>query len=319
MKTVIELNNVLKQFNVNINEINEFHDNTRNNLFNNIYILDNKYVLRITDSSIINELRLSEIANLINMYNSINVKCPMLFKANDKFSILEDNKTIYLQEYIKEELLLDKNIKVDCLSHIGVLANKFTNKDLHSVNSMFSIIELAPGDIDIDEKQENLNNLLGFIENSNLKNKLIKFNNDNRNEIKKHLNDLPRCNYQGDLNDSNILIKDNKFYGLIDFNYSGKEVNINYFINECRYDLEEKDIIELSSLEIYEKLNKYLHQNLDKILTNYKLNNIEESLITNYKNILFISSFPYISSYIYFLKQDKYKNKIIELLNLIIK
>ncbi len=319
MKTVIEFNNVLKKFNVNINEINEFHDNNRNNLFNNIYILDNKYVLRITDSNIISESRLIEIANLIDMYISIEVKCPMLFKANDKFSILDDNKTIYLQEYINEELLSDKNIKVDYLSHIGVLASKFTNKNLDSVNSMFSIIELAPGDIDIDEKQENFNNLLESIHDMKLKEKLIKFNMDNRSKIKKHLEELPRCNYQGDLNDSNILIKDNKFYGLIDFNYSGKEVNINYFINECRYDIEEKDIMELSNVEIYEKLNKYLYNNLDIILKNYKLNKIEENLITNYKNILFISSFPYVSNYLYFLKQDKYKNKIIELLNLIAK
>lgn len=318
MKTVNELNDILKQFNVNINEITEFYDNTRNNLFNNIYILDNKYVLRITDSSIINESRLIEIAHLIDMYNSIEVKCPILLKTNDKFAILEDNKTIYLQEYINEQLLSEKNIKIDYLSHIGVLASKFTNKDLHSVNSMFSIIELAPGDIDIDEKQENFNNLIDSIDDSNLKNKLIKFNNDNRNEIKKHLNDLPRCNYQGDLNDSNILIKDNKFYGLIDFNYSGKEVNINYFINECRYDIEEKDIIELSSVEIYEKLNKCLYKNLDVILMNYKLNNIEDNIITNYKNILFISSFPYTSTYKHFLKQDKYKTKIIELLYLIL-
>ena len=48
--------------------------------------------------------------------------------------------------------------------------------------------------------------------------------------------------YQGDLNNSNILIKDNHFYGLIDFNLSGTEVNINCFLAETNRGFDEEDL-----------------------------------------------------------------------------
>ena len=62
-----------------------------------------------------------------------------------------------------------------------------------------------------------------------------------RSKIKDHISILPKCVYQGDLNSSNILLDDNnKFCGLIDFNMYGTEVNINCFLNESMYYLNER-------------------------------------------------------------------------------
>ena len=64
----------------------------------------------------------------------------------------------------------------------------------------------------IDEKQENLDNLIKKLKEkgyNKLASKLVDENIKARNKIELSLNELPRCVYQGDLNYSNILVDDN--------------------------------------------------------------------------------------------------------------
>ena len=119
------------------------------------------------------------------------------------------------------------------------------------------MIELTIGDTDVDEKQENFDNLKkclmdkGYID---LANKLIKQNDEAREKIKTVMANLPRCVYQGDLNNSNIVIdKEDNFRGIIDFNMYGTEVNVNCFLNEAMYFLKKMDFEDLSARTFFRK------------------------------------------------------------------
>jgi aminoglycoside phosphotransferase len=136
-----------------------------------------------------------------------------------------------------------------------------------------------------------------------------------RERIKEVYKELPRCVIQGDLNQSNILVFQDHFYGLIDFNLSGTEVNINAFCNETNEQLEE-DFIHLDTNEYYKKWTLNQEEALDIILKEYELNTLEKNTIYYYRKICQLSMYPNVMAYIYYL--DKDLNKAIELLNLII-
>ena len=46
------------------------------------------------------------------------------------------------------------------IESIGRLSAEYSDMDLQPVNSMWSIIDPAPLDVDVDEKQENINDLV---------------------------------------------------------------------------------------------------------------------------------------------------------------
>lgn len=65
-----------------------------------------------------------------------------------------------------------------------------------------------------------------------------------RTELKQVYNKLPSAVFQSDLNESNLILENKTIKGLIDFNISGREVVVNYLINEGVYQ-EEQVIHEL--------------------------------------------------------------------------
>ncbi|MDU4327073.1 MAG: phosphotransferase [Clostridium celatum] len=232
------------------------------------YIIDNKYVLKITNFVAITERFLEDISRLIERYISIGVYCPNIIRnkmGTLTYEFIKEGKkyTCYMEEYAlynfyKEGELIDYDFKKTVIKHIGELARNFTNVDLSNNRSMWSLIELGPFDIDIDEKQENLDNLIKKLKEkgyNKLASKLVDENIKARNKIELSLNELPRCVYQGDLNYSNILVDDNdNFVGIIDFNMFGTEVNINCFLNETMYYLTIEDFETLTAKEIYSKM-----------------------------------------------------------------
>lgn len=320
------LDGIVSKYNIKYDKVNNVIDSSNSNDFRLNIILDNKYVVRINDANVITEDRLNEIDRLITRYNNIGVYVPHYIKNNQgMYSLIIEDKICYISEYadfpLASEIKLDQEKLVEeTLIHLGLLANKYTNYDLSKTKSMWSIIDLAPLDIDIDEKQENLNWLveeLNNINESELANLLIEFNKHNREEILKVFNELPRCVYQGDLNDTNLLIKDNHFYGLIDFNLSGTEVNINCFLAETNRGLLGEDLNKYSAKEILDEMINYQNNLLKIIFENYQLNDIEKQVFENYRNIILISQYPNVCDYIAELKKDN-KNKILELIKLII-
>ena len=239
------------------------------------------------------------------------------------------DKVCYLSEYLDyptfeemEHTLSDvqkAQIHRSVLESIRRLSAEYSDMDLLPVNSMWSIIDPAPLDVDVDEKQENINDLveaLSVAGASKTAERVVRFNEANRKKIADVFRSLSRCVIQGDLNESNILISDGKFAGIIDFNMAGTEVNINHFCCETNDGVEEDEFCLYPASEIFEKMKNKSAESLDIILEYYSLNSVEKSVINNYRNIVMISQYPNVCMYIRSLK--KYPDKVVELIELIV-
>ncbi|MBQ1522412.1 MAG: phosphotransferase, partial [Erysipelotrichaceae bacterium] len=281
-------------------------DSSQNGDYRLNLIIDNRYVLRINDP-VVTEQRLSEIDGLVKKYNDCGIKAPCLIR-NKEGSYLSKygNRVCYVSEYLDYPTLSQrsyenyKEVYDEVFRFIGRFAQKYKDKDLMNTNSMWSLIDLAPLDNGIDEKQENLNSLVDFLKRKGyreLADRINEFNNSVRERIIKVYKKLPRCSIQGDLNWSNILVDNGRFIGLIDFNMAGTEVNVNEFICETTYYLDETEFNNMSAGELYEHIIKVQNERLSLILENYRLNELEKSVIEDYRSISLISRFPNVCFY----------------------
>lgn len=327
-----DIRDICYNFGVNLKQISNVIDTSHgedDKRYN--YIIDNKYVLKISNSVAITETFLEDIARLIERYTSIGVYCPNIIRniiGNLTYEFIQEGikYTCYMEEYAfynfyKGGEFIDYKFKKTVIKHIGELARNFTNVDLSTTRSMWSLIELCPFDIDIDEKQENLDNLIKKLKEkgyNKLASKLVDDNIKARNKIEFSLNELPRCVYQGDLNFSNILVDDNnKFVGIIDFNMFGTEVNINCFLNETMYYLTIEDFKTLTANEIYNKMKTMQNNMMVNILSSYTLTDTENLLLEEYRKIIYISFFPNVMLWIELIDKPDMCDKVIELLNII--
>lgn len=319
--------NILKEWGLSFQKITHKEVTSRPNDYREILVLDKQWVLRINSVNAMSEERLSELNRLIERYHSIGVYAPAFIKnIKGNYLVSYEDKVFYVSEYADYALASDLRLNPESLfhqkmKHLGILANRYTNYDLMKARSMWSILDLAPLDIDIDEKQENCNTLIALLKELSepeMAKRIEGFNQANREAIQMVFDDLPRCVYQGDLNDSNILIKDGQFFGLIDFNMAGTEVNINCFLSETAYMLEDEDFLQLNASEILSKILQQQDAALHIILENYALNEIEKRVFENYRNIILISQYPYVCMYSFYLK-SKIKSKVLELFDLILK
>ena len=114
---------------------------------------------------------LGAIDRLAARYRAINVKAPRLFQTADGLYLTKAGGHVcYLSEYldyptfweIQDQLTAAQQTAVNqsVLASIGHLSQLYSGVDLQPVFSMWSIIDLAPLDVEIDEKHDNLN-LLG--------------------------------------------------------------------------------------------------------------------------------------------------------------
>lgn len=289
------------------------------------YIINQTYVVKMNTTPMITERFLVKIDSLVDKYISIGLWCPRLVRNLDNhflYSFSYENKiyNCYIEERAPYQFSDDEDIyilKRKMIGHLGKMATIYSNVDLVDNYSMWSIIDLNLLQEQIDEKQENLNDLVKVLKQNkyeDLANKLI-FANDNAREIiKKRYEKLPRCVYQGDLNPSNILVdNDGDFVGLIDFNMFGTEVNINCFINESMYYMEKKDFA-LSIDEILDKANGIQNELLNLIFEEYQMNDLEKELFPYYKVITDISFYPNVQLWIALIEKSDHKDKVISLI-----
>lgn len=333
MITDIEIQQICENYDIKCTNIGDIIDTSKSeNDRRYIYEINYKYFLKITNFRGINQSNLEEILQLIERYNSIGVYCPSIIRSlDDKLSITFEKNDVNYICYIEEKAIFstcennmsdDIDFRKEVLEHLGILATKYTNINLVTTKSMWSIIELNAYDSEVDEKQENLNdlveclNLKGFDE---LSDNLKQSNDFSRTKINEYLNRLPRCTYQGDLNYSNLLVsEDMDFKGLIDFNMYGTEVNINCFLNESMYYITMEDFIELSGRDIYFKIIRFQQEMISTITMNYRFSLDELEVIDDYRRIIFLSFYPNVSLMIHLLRKGEYKEKVISLLDLIV-
>lgn len=320
-----EIQQIMLNFGLTVQNVINFYDTSRGDddeRFN--YVLDDKYVLKVNSAGAIREERLQEIRRLIARYRSVGVYCPDIMPALDgglSHTICKDGREYicFVEEYARFPVL-EEGTELDrreVIEHLGVLAAKYTGVDLSETRSMWSIIDLAPFDTDIDEKQENADLLVAALRKygyNHLAERVDSVNSNAREKIMTVFGELPRCVYQGDLNNTNILVNDGRFAGLIDFNMSGTDVNINVFLNETNWFPEEDEFDSLSVPEIIARQDREQEDNLAVILKHYSLNDAEKYAFPYYKRIVDMFQYPDVCEMVEWLKDDARRDKCADLI-----
>lgn len=329
MFEITQLRNIMSHFGLSVQNVTNFYDTTHNDDDKRLnYILDHKYVLKINSVVAMWETRLQEIHRLIARYRSIGIYCPDFIPTLEgslSFSWQKDGKeyTCYVEEYAIYPVLGfgTAHDRKDVIEHLGILAAKYTGFDLSDTKSMWSIIDLAPLDVDIDEKQENTNALIDALRKNgynDLANKVDALNAMLRKKIMVVFPKLPRCVYQGDLNSSNELHKDGHFVGLIDFNMAGTDVNINVFLNETNWFPEEAEFDVLSVPEMIAKQDSEQADALSVILRHYTLNDDEQYALPYYKRIVNMFQYPDVCRMVEWLASDARREKCAALISALV-
>ena len=320
---------LLQRFHIHRAEKVEFVDSSHgeDDIRHN-YIIDKKYVLRINSAKVMTEKRLTELNTLIERYRSFGMKAPLYLKATTgNFVVEQDEKYCYLSEYLDYPLADD--VKYRCredlirqrVIFVARFAQAFKNVDLVETVSMFSIFDLSPYDqlsgLNIDEKQENLNQLVadltqaGYVE---LAQKVNAKNEELRRQIKPIYKELPRCVFQGDDNFSNLCVDENdQIVGLFDFNMSGTEVIANYLANNAfmgHFCYEDEILDKHTSKEVLQILLDAFRRSTALIREHYSFTEQEFSAYQIYGKIAMISAYWNTSTFAEYLKQEKYKEKI---------
>ena len=328
---------LLRQFDIHGAENIEYVDSSQgeDDIRHN-YIIDKKYVLRLNSAKVMTEERLTELNTLIERYRSFGMKAPLFLKAeNGSFVVEQDGKNCYLSEYL--DLPLAEDVKFRCreelmrqrLVFISRFAQTYKNIDLVETVSMFSIFDLAPYDklsgLDIDEKQENLNQLVadltqaGYVE---LAQKVNAKNEELRRQLKPIYKELPRCVFQGDENFSNLCVDENdQIVGLFDFNMSGTEVIANYLANNAfmgHFCYEDEILDKHTPKEVLQILLGAFRRSTALIREHYSFTEQEFSAYLLYGKIAMISAYWNASTFGEYLKQEKYKDKIVAIIELIL-
>ena len=325
----VEIQNILSHFGLSLQSVAKLHDTSHGEDDKRlIYILDNRYVLKVNSAGIMWEDRLQEIRRLIERYRNIGVYCPALIQTLEgplSCCMEKDGKEYicYVEEFAIYPLLgLDTDHdRKEVVEHLGVLAAKYTGVDLSETKSMWSIIDLAPLDVDIDEKQENTNALVAALRENGyavLADQVDALNKELRSQIRTVFDELPRCVYQGDLNSSNELHQDGHFVGLIDFNLSGTDVNINVFVNETNCFPDEEEFDRLSVEQILKKMDAEQADMLSVIFRHYPMNEVEIYAFPLYKRIADMFQWPNVCSMVKWLKEDVRRDKCAALIQALV-
>lgn len=323
------IKNIVNEYGITLNKINDVIDSSHGeDDIRLTYIINQEAVLHCATSSAITEDFLFDIDRLVQRHRSIGIYAPKLYPLKDSrhflYQVEKENKvySCYIEEkapytFLSHDEVDFYQMKENVVPFLGKLANKYRDVYLSSTYSMWSIIDLSPFDDEIDEKQENLNSLCEALEHDDLRNRIQRLNHHARTRIKQHFSILPRCVFQGDLNLSNCLFDESKqFKGLIDFNMFGTDVNVNCFLNESMYYLEEQDFNTLTPQEIFLKMVSIQNHLMSKILANYTLNEVELAVFHDYQFIIWCSFYPNAMLMIELLKTN-HQQKVIQFLEMV--
>ena len=324
-----ELAEIAGQFGRSFQAVTAFYDTSHGDTdvrWN--YVLDDNFVLKINSERAIWEERLQEISRLIERYRSIGVYAPRLIPTlagplSCRWKYAEAELVCFVEEYARYPVYSDYQMqdRREVVEHLGILAANYSGVDLSDIRSMWSIIDLAPLDVDIDEKQENTNMLVAALEDNGypeLASRADGLNRELRREILPDFDALPRCVFQGDLNTTNELHNDGHFVGLIDFNMAGTDVNINVFANETGWFPETNEFDYLTVPEILDKMESVQSDELEVIFKHYTMNGTEKRLFPCYNRITELFQYPNVCMMVKWLKDEARREKCAALIRALI-
>ncbi len=295
----------------------------------NFYV-NKDWLIKIHSKNDLNQAVFLELSKVIENYNKSGIYVPRFHPASDgqylyHFCFEGREFLAWTEECAPYESAdfdhYSEEVKIDVLEKTAKYMRLNTNKDLMSRYSMWSIVELAAWDEEIDEKEENyrlLRDALLSVKQSDLVSELDELNTCCRKSIKKALPRLRKCSIQGDLNATNILLDHGKFAGLIDFNMAGTEVNINNILNETRYDLSMADFENFTAQEIFKKMTDYREHLLFHMFKFYEPDKHEKNAWDDYRKIVDLFLWPNVSLWDDLIRNNIYLDKVLDLITLII-
>src|SRR5574344_601456 len=163
--------------------------------------IDNNWVLKIASCKNCDKEFFIETDKLIDNYNKVGIYSPRYKKSKYGTYLYEfDFENIafiaWIEEYAPYKICTSEeyteDLKLQVLEETSKYMDKYTDKDIMTRNSMWSIIELSTWDDKIDEKEENyilLREALLDINEIDLVSKLDQVNKDCRNLIKDNIKD----------------------------------------------------------------------------------------------------------------------------------
>jgi len=311
-----------------------------------IYIIncedDVKLVIKVNRNDFTTHERIKKWSFLCETYLSLGIICPQILKTKGKtkYSLSytdykgisyvvygeEYKKLKTIEEYIEEQkeingdyvgkklnkVFSSNEFRAQLAESIGKVATAGRDKDLVPWNTAFVLYDKF---CDEDLNDENYEFALKMYEsfrgndsiNQILLENIWRIYTLTKTKFEKIYRRLPKAVFQGDLNDSNLMI-DNElnFKGLLDFNLSGTETILNYALCEGIY-CEDKFLGDKwISKEFLDMSDNHLKEFMKRFCRYYTLSQDEINAINTLYNILCPFRFPYMSDLIYCFKKEKY-------------
>ena len=296
------------------------------------YIIDRKYVLRLTNAPGMTEARLHAMNRLIARYADFGLRCPKFLPGTDGlFFHGWGELKAYLSEYVdlpmanEEELSPEEKdaLRTEAVLSLAGFLERYKDVDLIPTMGMYSLFDLCPYDeaVGMDEKQQNLNDLcaaLREIGEDALARKLEAKNDAVRARLLAVYRDLPRCVTQGDEGFTNVLLDEDKHLaGLIDFNLSGTDVCVNLIANNAVLDLDSLGGDAFDPDEALEKLLSGYRRNAARMLAVYHATKAERSALMDYAWIALVAQYPNASACVERLKKEASRPSTLAMLELV--
>ncbi len=300
------------------------------------FLVDKRYVLRISNGPDLSEKRLGELNRLIGRYKEFGLICSA-FIADEAGHFIHpwQGFSVYLAEYANLPLLWDlmeekrvseaesDTIWQEMLDSLAAFARRYKDVDLSETMGMYSLFDLSPFDKEegIDEKQQNFNSLLKLLGEQgqeDLASKLFDRHQEIRAWLQGVYKDLPRCVFQADENSSNLLVsREGHFAGFIDFNLAGTEVVVNQFANlgggfeeENKTPIGAKNRL-ASALQSYRKYQ-------GRMLEIYQASPMEKEALARYSWIALVAGWPQVCFFKHHIEKGEagMREEVLELLGL---
>ncbi|MBQ8393152.1 MAG: hypothetical protein IJX51_05195 [Clostridia bacterium] len=301
--------------------------------FRKVYIVTSnksKFVIKHCSNCFTDHNKIISWYNLANKYNAIGIYCPkpiLNLNGNMIYHYLENNRDyyVYAEEFAKYKTAeqFDKKNSTDfngiplyipdLMRSIGKVGN--AHFDFLNFSSHFCLFEQHSPPYNLDDETSQAAYKFTEYVKTNLPQyrirleKIINLFNIVKEKLRKVYSQLPVSCFQGDLNETNILVDENyNFSGIIDFNVCGREPVLNYAVREALMHIENKILFDNEGNELY-----FYDKNLEKIRVDSFMKNIKYIQEYYEFNELEKNTFPlllkYISSFwweqVYAIKQMK--------------
>ena len=297
------------------------------------YILDKKYVLRLTNAPEMTEARLDDLNRLIARYNAFGLRCPAFLRGKDgRFFHSWGRLTVYLSEYVDLPVAGETDLteaEQDALREEVVLSlarfmARYRDVDLIPTMGMYSLFDLCPYDValGVDEKQQNMDTVCTALRKwgaESLAQKLAARNGEVRGRLLQIFRSLPCCVTQGDENFTNVLLDDaHHMAGLIDFNLAGTDVCVNLIANNADFNLDVMNDQPWSDpAAVLEKALASYRKNAAMLLAVYPASQAERAALADYAWIALASQWPYACAFTDRLEKEACRASTLALLSLI--